>query len=67
MNNKCYCAHNLDGSTTTMLCPQHSEQDPCYTLSLMTGKRRKGSIVKGKCNKCDWEINNRKTTMDICL
>jgi hypothetical protein len=57
MNNiiKCYCAHNLDGTTTTtMLCPQHAEHDPCYTFSLITGKRRKGSIVKGKCNRCSW-------------
>lgn len=48
----CACAHNRDGSTTTMLCPVHADQDPCLTMSQVTGRRRKGSIVRGRCSSC---------------
>lgn len=55
----CCCAFNLDGSTTTMLCPQHAEDDPCYTKALVSGRRRRGSsIVKGRCTHCGWSGSN---------
>lgn len=50
----CSCARNRDGSVTTMLCSQHAESDPCATYSAVTGKRRRGSIVKGRCSHCGW-------------
>lgn len=50
----CSCAHNKDGSTTTILCPQHADTDPCLTMSRVTGKRRKGSIKHGTCTNCNW-------------
>lgn len=50
----CSCAHHGDGSTTTMLCSIHADQDPCYTMARMTGRRRKGSIVRGVCSSCGW-------------
>ena len=51
---RCACAHNTDGSTTTMLCPVHSETDPCLRMSQVTGKRRVGSIKRGTCTNCGW-------------
>ena len=50
----CVCAHNNDGSVTTMLCSLHASQDPCLTMAQVTGKRRKGSIVRGTCTACGW-------------
>lgn len=51
---RCACAHNSDGSTTTMLCPVHSDTDPCLRMSRVTGKRRVGSIKRGTCTNCGW-------------
>lgn len=52
---RCACAHNQDGSVTTMLCPAHAETDPCLTMASVTGKRRKGTITKGSCTNCGWK------------
>jgi hypothetical protein len=51
---RCACAHHRDGSTTTMLCPVHSDTDPCLRMSQVTGKRRVGSIKRGTCTNCGW-------------
>lgn len=51
---KCSCAHNSDGSVTTMLCPSHADTDPCLTMARVTGKRRHGSIITGTCTACGW-------------
>ena len=48
----CACARNTDGSRTTMLCPVHADRDPCLTVSLVTGRRRKGTIRRGSCTNC---------------
>lgn len=48
----CCCAHNSDGSTTTYLCPTHAHVDPCLTMASVTGKRRKGTILRGVCTNC---------------
>lgn len=48
------CALNRDGSRTTMLCSVHAETDPCLTMASVTGKRRKGTIRRGKCTQCGW-------------
>jgi hypothetical protein len=50
----CACATNWDGSVTTMLCPIHAQQDPCWTLARVTGKRRKGAVRRGTCTHCGW-------------
>ncbi len=55
---KCLCAFNSDGSITKMLCPYHAEIDPCLTMSMITGKRRKGSIVNKICNNCNWVVDS---------
>jgi hypothetical protein len=52
---RCHCASNPDGSVTTLLCPQHASNDPCLTKSLVTGKRRKGTIKRNICTHCGWE------------
>lgn len=49
---RCSCARNLDGSTTTLLCPVHAKIDPCLTMSHVTGRRRKGTIRNGRCTNC---------------
>ena len=49
---RCACAHNLDGSVTTLLCPAHATTDPCLTLSRVTGRRRRGTIRRGTCTAC---------------
>lgn len=51
---RCACARNSDGSVTTILCPLHAEQDPCLTMARVTGKRRRGSVVRGVCSACNW-------------
>lgn len=51
---KCSCARNLDGTTTTLLCPLHADDDPCETMARITGKRRRGSIRRGRCSRCSW-------------
>lgn len=48
----CVCAHNLDGSTTTLLCPAHASVDPCLTMARVTGRRRIGTIRRGRCTSC---------------
>jgi len=37
-----------------VLCPMHADQDPCYRMAMVTGTRRKGSIVRGVCSACGW-------------
>jgi hypothetical protein len=54
---QCSCARHNDGSVTTFLCPLHAEQDPCLTMSNVTGRRRRGSVVRGTCTNCDWKEN----------
>jgi hypothetical protein len=49
---RCCCAHNTDGSVTTMLCPIHADQDPCLTMAQVTGRRRSGTIRRGVCTSC---------------
>lgn len=51
---QCACAHNTDGSITTMLCPIHATTDPCYTMARVTGRRRQGTIRNGTCSRCGW-------------
>ncbi|QDK01528.1 hypothetical protein SEA_LEEROYJENKINS_126 [Microbacterium phage LeeroyJenkins] len=58
----CSCAINRDGSRTTILCPVHSEVDPCERYSRVTGKRRKGTIKSGKCTHCGWEKSIRRNS-----
>lgn len=53
----CSCATNQDGSVTTMLCPQHADNDPCQTMADVTGGRRRGSIINGVCSACGWSDN----------
>ena len=50
----CACARNNDRSVTTMLCPAHASNDPCATMSQVTGRRRKGTIKRGACTHCGW-------------
>jgi hypothetical protein len=54
---RCACAHHADGSRTTMLCPMHADTDPCLTKSLVTGRRRKGTIRRGICTHCGWNVD----------
>jgi hypothetical protein len=51
----CTCTQHTDGTATTFLCPLHAADDPCHTKSLVTGKRRRGSIRNGRCSHCQWE------------
>lgn len=48
----CVCATHNDGSVTTSTCPVHADQDPCLTMSLITGRRRTGTIRRGTCTAC---------------
>ena len=41
-----------------MLCPKHADVDPCLSMSLVTGKRRKGTIRNGTCSNCGWQPLN---------
>jgi hypothetical protein len=50
----CACAHNTDGTVTATLCRVHATNDPCATFARITGKRRRGSIVRGCCTACGW-------------
>lgn len=54
----CACAKHSDGSRTTMLCSVHADSDPCLTMSQVTGKRRKGTILRGTCTNCGWKGKN---------
>ena len=54
LDTTCLCAHNTDGSVTTMMCPLHAKNDPCWMTATVTGQRRRGSIVKGVCTNCGW-------------
>lgn len=51
---RCACARYSDGSRGKTMCSLHADQDPCLTVSLITGKRRKGSIKRGTCTACGW-------------
>jgi len=51
---RCSSVVHNDGSVTTMLCSIHARQDPCLTYAQVTGKRRKGSILRGPCTHCGW-------------
>lgn len=51
----CSCAHNDDGSTTTLMCPVHGKEDPCAVMASVTGRRRRGSIRRGVCTNCGWK------------
>jgi hypothetical protein len=51
---KCLCAINEDQIITAMLCTIHAEADPCDTFAMVTGRRRRGSIIRGKCSRCGW-------------
>jgi len=50
----CSCARHDDGSVTTYLCPVHADDDPCATMAAVTGRRRRGSVVRGRCSACGW-------------
>lgn len=50
----CACATHNDGTRTVALCPLHADADPCGTAALVTGKRRRGSVVRGCCSSCGW-------------
>ena len=56
---KCACAHNTDGSTTTLLCPVHSDTDPCARMAQVTGKRRTGTLRGGQCTHCGWTAKKK--------
>jgi hypothetical protein len=56
---QCSCAYNTDGTVTTMLCPQHADEDPCATKAAVTGRRRRGSIINGVCSACGWSEKGR--------
>lgn len=49
---RCSCAKNNDGTVTTIMCPTHADTDPCLMASLVTGRRRKGTIRRGVCTNC---------------
>lgn len=49
---RCVCARHTDGSVTTFICPAHADNDPCLTESLVTGRRRKGTVRRGVCTSC---------------
>lgn len=51
----CACAHHSDGSVTRFLCSAHADADPCATTAAVTGRRRKGSVVRGTCTTCGWQ------------
>ena len=48
----CACSDHSD-----MLCPKHADVDPCITVSLVTRKRRKGTLSSGACSNCGWQPN----------
>lgn len=50
----CVCAYTEDGDAITWVCPKHADTDPCLQSSLITGKRRKGTIRRGVCTNCGW-------------
>lgn len=60
----CSCAHNTDGTVTTMMCPIHADEDPCYTMSRVTGRHRRGSIVNGVCTACGWSATHKTAAKD---
>jgi fructose-1,6-bisphosphatase/inositol monophosphatase family enzyme len=51
---RCSCTTNSDGTTMTVCCSVHATNDPCLTTAGVTGKRRRGSIVRGRCSHCNW-------------
>ena len=51
---RCVCAIHDDGSVTRYTCPTHADSDPCQTMAGVTGKRRKGTIRRGRCTNCGW-------------
>ncbi len=50
----CTCVKHDDGSVTTFLCSVHADSDPCLTMATVTGRRRTGTIRRGKCTACHW-------------
>lgn len=54
----CSCATHNDGTRTTWVCPIHADADPCGTVAVVTGKRRRGSVVRGRCSACGWHSAN---------
>jgi hypothetical protein len=65
-NDGCTCATNSDGTKTTMLCPVHASEDPCWTMARVTGRRRQGTIIRGVCTNCGWSKGregSRRTAM----
>lgn len=56
----CACARHDDGTVTTFLCSVHAEVDPCYTVSTVTGRRRRGTIRHGVCTACGHRSPQRK-------
>lgn len=60
---RCSCARNTDGTTTTSMCPIHADTDPCLTMSLVTGRRRKGSIIRGTCSSCGHRSASRRESV----
>lgn len=61
--NGCACARHDDGSVTTFLCPIHADTDPCLTMSLWSGRRRKGTIRRGVCTSCGH--NSRRPSWQV--
>jgi hypothetical protein len=55
----CVCPTYADGSTYTGICSLHADTDPCLTMALVTGRRRKGTIRRGTCTACG-HTSNRK-------
>jgi len=54
VNAVCSCAVQGDGTRAALLCPLHAVNDPCATVAQVTGKRRRGSVVRSRCTRCGW-------------
>ena len=48
---------------SNMLCPKHADTDPCLSSSLVTGKRRKGTIRNNTCTNCGWSTLRQPTSL----
>lgn len=59
---RCVCPTYNDGSVYHGTCALHATQDPCLTMSLITGTRRKGTIKSGTCTNCGWHGQQPLTT-----
>lgn len=40
----------------------HATTDPCATVASITGRRRRGSIVRGCCTACGWTDRHEGVT-----